>query len=108
MTDIEKEALEVVEKMNTILFDSYFKQYGIHSRDSICDNATGFVNLSFSSNGEECVITFMNIPLWDSINDERKWTNSDEDKESILQCVKREMLVYISIINNIKKVIKNV
>ena len=60
-----------------------------------------FIYLSAISDGWVTVIEFMDIPIWNSDDDERHWFN-DEDREDLETFVRREMNYLLNILKKIK------
>ena len=72
-----------------------------HMYERLGDNTSHYFDLSY--NGYMVLITFNNIRLWDSDNDERKYVDdSSEEKEDLLGYIKQEFNKLACDINKIK------
>ena len=72
------EALKLVEKLNN---DSFIDEESLE-----------WVNpFGYQSDGNQCLISFLGVNIWDDDNDDRDWLEDDEDqKEPLIDYVLRE------------------
>lgn len=101
MSSIDKEALEVVERINAMLYDKLVATLGEKKAESFMH----MMYLTFNSNAYDCGISFNDIPIWSHDDDERKYVNEgtpEEDYEPLFDFVLRQLNEMFTIFGQMK------
>jgi len=98
-TDLEKEALDVVDIINAELYEVLEKQFG---EKKAVDLQSSFY-LSFTSIGWGCYLEFQDNVIWSSEEDERDYIDEEEDiHEPLLVFVKRTLNEHFKVCGKIQ------
>lgn len=99
--DIDKEALEVVEKINTMLYEKIVEVLG----EKGAEEYMHMMYLTFNSNTFDRGISFNDIHIWSHDEDERSYINEgtpEEDYEPLIDFVLRRLNVMFDIFGRMK------
>lgn len=94
MNDKSIEALDVIEKLNSVI-------------EAICADKEyndQFIGLEFNTDGNTSCINFLNLHIWDSDNDPREICEDGEYTESIRMYVINKMLKILDVLTMVKDV----